>query len=82
VIVGKLAAKFDCKFLCAGGGTTKVGDPSGKDESRQLLSEEQINENIDSLTKASSSPLLFFSLFSFLFSLLFSYAVLLCIILF
>jgi tyrosyl-tRNA synthetase len=42
-----------------------VGDPSGKDESRQLLSEVQINENIDSLTKASSSPLLF-SLFSFL----------------
>lgn len=28
-----------------GGGTTKVGDPSGKDESRQLLSEEQIEQN-------------------------------------
>lgn len=36
---------------CIGGGTTKVGDPTGKDESRQLLSEEQIQENIDSLTK-------------------------------
>jgi tyrosyl-tRNA synthetase len=29
-----------------GGGTTKVGDPSGRDETRQLLSEEQINANI------------------------------------
>jgi tyrosyl-tRNA synthetase len=29
-----------------GGGTTKVGDPSGKDESRQLLSDEAIRRNI------------------------------------
>ncbi len=29
-----------------GGGTTKVGDPSGKDKSRQLLSNEQIAANI------------------------------------
>ncbi|MBX6746103.1 MAG: tyrosine--tRNA ligase, partial [Acetobacteraceae bacterium] len=28
-----------------GGGTTKIGDPSGRDESRQLLSEAQIEEN-------------------------------------
>ena len=28
-----------------GGGTTKVGDPSGKDESRQLLTQEQIDAN-------------------------------------
>ncbi len=28
-----------------GGGTTKVGDPSGKDESRQLLSDEEIARN-------------------------------------
>src|SRR5215217_212187 len=28
-----------------GGGTTKVGDPSGKDESRQLLTEERIAAN-------------------------------------
>src|SRR5207237_2841045 len=32
-----------------GGGTTKVGDPSGKDESRQLLSDETINANIASI---------------------------------
>jgi tyrosyl-tRNA synthetase len=29
-----------------GGGTTKVGDPSGRDETRQLLTEDQINANI------------------------------------
>jgi tyrosyl-tRNA synthetase len=28
-----------------GGGTTKVGDPSGKDESRKLLTEEEIEKN-------------------------------------
>jgi tyrosyl-tRNA synthetase len=32
-----------------GGGTTKIGDPSGKDTSRQLLSVEQINANIASI---------------------------------
>jgi tyrosyl-tRNA synthetase len=29
-----------------GGGTTRVGDPSGKDESRRLLTDEAINENL------------------------------------
>src|SRR5215472_7036614 len=29
-----------------GGGTTRVGDPSGKDESRRLLTDESINENL------------------------------------
>ena len=32
-----------------GGGTTKVGDPSGKDKSRQLLSNERIAANIESI---------------------------------
>lgn len=32
-----------------GGGTTKVGDPSGKDEMRKILSVEQINANADSI---------------------------------
>ena len=32
-----------------GGGTTKVGDPSGKDESRQLLSDETIAANMASI---------------------------------
>src|SRR3954452_19700340 len=33
-------------IVLMGGGTTKVGDPSGKDESRKLLSTEQIDSNI------------------------------------
>ena len=33
-------------IVLMGGGTTKVGDPSGKDESRQLLSDERIAANI------------------------------------
>src|SRR6476619_2691468 len=33
-------------IVLMGGGTTKIGDPSGKDESRQLLSAEKIDENI------------------------------------
>jgi tyrosyl-tRNA synthetase len=33
-------------IVLMGGGTTKVGDPSGKDESRRLLTEEDIAANI------------------------------------
>jgi len=36
-------------IVLMGGGTTKVGDPSGKDESRKLLSVDQINENLSSI---------------------------------
>ncbi|MEQ1688482.1 MAG: tyrosine--tRNA ligase, partial [Sphingopyxis sp.] len=36
-------------IVLMGGGTTKVGDPSGKDASRQLLSAEAINANIGSI---------------------------------
>jgi tyrosyl-tRNA synthetase len=32
-----------------GGGTTKVGDPSGKDESRKILDDAAINKNIDGI---------------------------------
>ena len=34
-----------------GGGTTRIGDPSGKDESRQLLSDAQINANMAGIRK-------------------------------
>ena len=34
-----------------GGGTTRVGDPSGKDESRKILTDETINENLKSIRK-------------------------------
>jgi tyrosyl-tRNA synthetase len=39
-------------IVIMGGGTTKIGDPSGKDESRQLLTAEQIDANIASIRRA------------------------------
>lgn len=38
-------------IVLMGGGTTKVGDPSGKDEARRLLSDEEIGRNIAGLKK-------------------------------
>jgi len=38
-------------IVLMGGGTTKIGDPSGKDESRKLLSHEEIQANIASIRK-------------------------------
>ena len=38
-------------IVLMGGGTTKIGDPSGKDESRQLLTPERIGENIASIRR-------------------------------
>jgi tyrosyl-tRNA synthetase len=38
-------------IVLMGGGTTKVGDPSGKDESRKLLTSEQIDANIAGIRK-------------------------------
>ena len=38
-------------ILLLGGGTTKVGDPSGKDESRKILEYETINNNIENFKR-------------------------------
>jgi tyrosyl-tRNA synthetase len=38
-------------IVLMGGGTTKVGDPSGKDEVRKLLTTEQIDANIASIRR-------------------------------
>ena len=37
-----------------GGGTTKIGDPSGKDQSRQLLTSDEIQQNIINRIKKNS----------------------------
>jgi tyrosyl-tRNA synthetase len=42
-----------------GGGTTKVGDPSGKDETRQLLTPQQIDANLASIRKSFANYLTF-----------------------
>ena len=39
----------DRPITLMGGGTTRVGDPSGKDESRRILTVEQIEANKESL---------------------------------
>ncbi|HET9355001.1 MAG TPA: tyrosine--tRNA ligase [Sphingomicrobium sp.] len=38
-------------IVLMGGGTTKIGDPSGKDESRQLLTDDVIRGNIASIRR-------------------------------
>lgn len=38
-------------IVLLGGGTTKVGDPSGKDESRKLLTENDIQKNLTGIRK-------------------------------
>ena len=38
-----------------GGGTSKIGDPSGKDESRQLLTDEQLQTNIAGIKRSLSN---------------------------
>jgi tyrosyl-tRNA synthetase len=39
-------------IVVMGGGTTKIGDPSGKDESRKMLTEEKIAANIASIRRS------------------------------
>jgi len=46
-------------IVLMGGGTTKIGDPSGKDESRPPLTDQQIQDNMDSLGKVFASFLTF-----------------------
>ena len=42
-----------------GGGTTKVGDPSGRDETRQLLTSEQIDANMACIKRSFANYLTF-----------------------
>ena len=46
-------------IVLMGGGTTKVGDPSGKDESRKLLTPDAIDANIASIRRVFESFLTF-----------------------
>jgi tyrosyl-tRNA synthetase len=42
-----------------GGGTTKIGDPTGKDESRKMLSDAQIASNLDGIKQVFTKFLTF-----------------------
>ncbi len=52
IMILRLLQKHGHKpILLLGGGTTKIGDPSGKDEARKVLSEQQIAENLAGIKK-------------------------------
>ena len=38
-------------IVLLGGGTTRIGDPSGKDKTRKILTEKEIEKNIKSIEK-------------------------------
>jgi tyrosyl-tRNA synthetase len=46
-------------IVLMGGGTTKVGDPSGKDDVRKLLTSDQIDQNIASIRRVFAKLLTF-----------------------
>src|SRR5206468_4435362 len=46
-------------IVLIGGGTTKIGDPSGKDEARKLLTDEQIDHNIAGIRRGFGKFLAF-----------------------
>ena len=48
----RLLQKFGHQpIVLLGGGTTRIGDPSGKEETRKILSENQIEKNIKNIEK-------------------------------
>ena len=52
IMILKLMQKYGHKpIILLGGGTTLIGDPSGKDTTRKILSEKQIKNNIKSIKK-------------------------------
>ena len=38
-------------IVLLGGGTTRIGDPSGKDKTRKILTEKEIEKNIKNIEK-------------------------------
>ena len=42
-------------IVLIGGGTTRIGDPSGKDKTRKILDESEINKNIKNIEKILSN---------------------------
>ena len=46
-------------IVLLGGGTTKIGDPSGKDKSRQMLTQDQIDTNKDGIRQVFAKFLSF-----------------------
>ena len=59
MLLRKLQQTGHRPIVLIGGGTTKVGDPSGKDESRKLLDDATIASNIDGIQRVFSKFLTF-----------------------
>ncbi len=52
IMILRLLQKHGHKpIVLLGGGTTRIGDPSGKDEARQVLSDQKIQENLNGIRK-------------------------------
>jgi tyrosyl-tRNA synthetase len=52
IMILRLLQKHNHKtIILLGGGTTKIGDPSGKDDARQILDSNKINENLTGIHK-------------------------------
>ena len=52
IMILKLMQKYGHRpIVLLGGGTTLIGDPSGKDSTRKILSEKEIKTNIQSIKK-------------------------------
>ena len=52
IMVFRLMQKYGHKpIVLLGGGTTLIGDPSGKDQTRKILKEKEINKNIINIKK-------------------------------
>ena len=58
IMILKLMQKHGHRpIVLLGGGTTLIGDPSGKSETRKILNENQIKKNIKSIKKVFSKIL-------------------------
>ena len=58
IMVLKLMQKYGHRpVVLLGGGTTLIGDPSGKDSTRKILTEKQVNKNIKGIKKIFSKIL-------------------------
>ena len=55
IMILRIFQQFGYKpIILLGGATTKIGDPSGKDKTRQMLTDEQIKQNSNGIEKIFS----------------------------
>lgn len=53
IMIFRLFQKYGIKpIILIGGGTTKIGDPTGKDKARKVLTDEEIKQNMEGIKKS------------------------------